>query len=430
MMKKRIFASIVAILIILPIFFIRAEENYDGSIYRFNDYAEVVSEEESKALNDIINNNIEALKMDFPIFILDTYNYDGEMLDYANIVFGNNKFGYGERKDGIFLIIDMENEETQVFLFGSAVKDIPKLKQNEFFAALYEFFDEDASKYEILKNYLDCAFALTKEWHIEKGDKSDGMPYWYADDVESFQNYHAENPVRVVDNAGIFTPEQEAELTEQVERICSTYDFSYVIFTDDDSHGLVKDLYGADFIYYGGYGKDDDYSAVCFFLCLEQGNRGWRTISTNSYEQIFNSDVTYTIDEIVDKDMRSGDYFTAIKKQADYIEKSLSEGNFETIPKHKAPNFFGWPLIVGIIIAFVIAEMVISGMKSKMRLSIPVSANEYLVKNSISIRDKSVKYLYSTITRTRKAESSSGGSSHSSGSASSGGSYSSGGRDF
>ena len=434
-MKKRFFASMLLVLFLLPVFFIKAEENYDGSIYRFNDYTDSVTEEESRALNDKINKSIEPLKTDFPIFLLDTFDFDGELWEYAEIVYENNKFGYGDKKDGIFLVIDLENSRFGTYFYGKANSNVPKNKQIELRDRTEALLlDEELPYYVVFDQYLDMAFEVAREWNVEKADKENGMPYWYTDDVDGFQNYHAENPARVVDNAGILTKEQKAELSEQVQRICDTYDYSYVIFTDDSAHGLSKDVYGADFIYYGGYGKGDDFSAVCFFLCLEDGNRGWRTISTNSYEEIYGPDVTYTIDEIVDSDMRSGNYFEALKKQADYIEKSLAEGNFEIIepPKPKKTNFFGWPLIVGIIIALVIAEMVISGMKNKMRLSTAVSANEYLVKGSLNVRNKSVNLIYSTITRTRKQErsSGSGGSSYSSGSASSGGSYSSGGRDF
>jgi uncharacterized membrane protein YgcG len=432
-MKKRIFSGILLILIIVPIFFVRAESSYDGSIYRFNDYCECVSEEEHKNINARINESIEPLKMDFPIFILDEYEYDMELAEYADIVYEKNKFGYGEAKNGIFLVIDTENKVYNIFFYGDAESNIPKSVKNRLFERADALFADTKQAYcDIVNSYLDSAFAVSKEWNIDKADKADGMPYWYVDDTGSFENYHAENPLRVVDNMGLLTEEQKAELKEQVTRICDAYDFSYVIFIDDNTYGLSKDVYAADFLYYGGYGKGDDFSACCFFLSLEEGNRGWRTVSTNSYESIFTSDVTYTIDEIVDKDMRSGNYFTAIKKQADYIEKSLSEGHFEIISpsRQNKINFFGWPLIVGLIISFVIAEIVIFDMKSKMRLTTAVSANEYLKKGSLDIRNKSVRRIYTTITRREKQESSGGGSRYSSGSASSGGSYSSGGRDF
>lgn len=432
-MKKLLYfaAAIILALEIIPVSF--AEPLYDGSIYRFNDYNDMVTEEEHRSLNQKINENIEPLKMDFPIFVLDTYDYDMELWEYAETVYANNKFGYGEGKDGIFFVIDSENDRYNVFFYGKAETAIPKTQKDVIFEKIDSLFaDDSVSNFQVFDEYLNIVFAVTRVWNIEKCDNQNGMPYWYADDVESFQNYHAENPPRVVDDMGLLTEEQKAELSEQVQRICDTYDFSYVIFIDDNTYNLSKDLYAADFIYFGGYGKGDDYSAVCFFLCLQEGNRGWRTVSTNSYESIFTSDVTYTIDEIVDSDMRKGNYFEAIKKQADYIEKSLSEGHFEIIePKSDKTNIFGWPLIVSAIIALVIAAMVIEGMKNKMHVFTKVEANEYLVKGSLNIRNKSIRLLYSTITKTEKQESSSsGGSSYSSGSSSSGGSYSSGGRDF
>ena len=436
-MKKRFFALTVLIIILSAILPIKAEPNYDGSVYRFNDYNEAVSEDEFRALNTKINENIEPLTMDFPIFILDEYTFDGELYEYAEIVYKNNKFGYGEKVDGIFLVLDEQNSRFGIYFYGNAENNIPKAKKQwlkDKFSELYA--DESYTYYMTMDEYLNCVFSLVTEWHLGKPDKPNGMPYWYTDDVSTFQDYHAGNPPRVVDNAGILTEEQKAELTEQVERICNTYDYSYVIFTDDSTHGLSREVYGADFIYFGGYGKGDDYSAVCFFLCLEEGNRGWLTISTNSYEEVYTSDVTYTIDEIVDSDMRSGNYYTAIKKQADYIEKSLSEGNFELIerPKPKKTNFFGWPLIVGIIISLIISGMTVSDMKSKMRLHTAVSANEYLVKGSLNIRNLTKKLMYVTVSKRKKNTESSGGggggSSYSSGSSSSGGSYSAGGRSF
>ncbi|MBR4172984.1 MAG: TPM domain-containing protein, partial [Clostridia bacterium] len=389
---------------------------------------------------------IDLLKTDFPVFLLDSYDYDMELWEYAEEVYENNNFGYGENKDGIFLVVDYQNSRYGIYYFGNADKNVPYLRQQSFLDETGTLIG-DGGSYEIFMQYLDSVFALAKEWNVDKADKPDGMPYWYPDDVDAFQDYHAENPERVVDNAGILTAEQKETLTKKVQNICDKYDFGYVIFTDDSTYGLSKEVYSADFLYFGGYGKGDDFSSVCFFLSLEEGNRGWRTTSTNSYENIFTENVTYTIDELVDSDIRAGRYYEAFLKQADYIERNLEKAYgaedgievnlddivFETVHR-KSPfvaNFFGWPIIVGIIIAMVIAGMVIAGMKKKMVLSTAVSANEYLQKGSLNIRNKAVNHLYTTITRTRKSEKSSGGgSSYSSGSSSSGGSYSSGGRDF
>lgn len=439
-MKKRFFAGLTVMLIILPIFFVKAEAQHDGSVYRFNDYCEFVSEEENRELNERIDQSIEELKMDFPIFVLDEYTGDTELSEYAETVYEKNKFGYGEEKSGIFLIVNTDGNDCGLFFYGTAEKDIPRLKRESFTGLAEEIFNNEAlSRYDMAKSYLDAVFALTAEWHIDKADKEDGMPYWYADDVEGFQNYHAEDSPRVVDNAGIFTREEQTELEEQVKRICDNYDLSYVIFTDDSSYGLSKEVYSADFLYYGGYGRGDDFDAVCFFLCLEDGNRGWRTTSIGRCQDVFTKDVTYMIDETVDSDMRAGNYYTAIKKQADFIEKNLERGKekgkniYETEfrLKSKLRVFLGWPLIVGIIISLVIMGMTVEDMKQKMRVSTAVKADEYLENGSLKIRNKNVRLIYTTVTRRAKPEKSSGGgSSYSSGHSSSGGSYSSGGRDF
>ena len=429
-MKKTVSFSLSVLILIFAVIPAFAEPVYNDSVYRFNDYFGIVSEENKRNLNQKIDEQIDTLEMDFPICVLDKINGDSPLWEYADSFYERNDFGYGVKRDGILLVYNAENSEYGLFLYGKAENIISDEQKNELlteFGGISNY--ESDENYNIIDRYLDSVFALVAEWT----ESNARMPYWYVEDAASFVNYHAENPPRVVDDAGIFTEEQKAELEKQVNRIVSEYDFSYVIFTDKSTHGLSKDVYAADFLYYGGYGKGDDFSAVCFFLCLEPGNRGWRTVSTNSYEKIFNAKVTYTIDEIVDSDMRAGNYYEAIKKQADYIEKSLETGKFKTIPRAKI-DYFGWPMIIGIVIAWIIASTVLSGMKSKMEISSVLGANAYLEKNSLAIRNNSARFLYSTVTRTRKQDRSSGGggggSSYSSGHSSSGGSFSSGGRDF
>ncbi|MBR0278136.1 MAG: TPM domain-containing protein [Clostridia bacterium] len=426
------FSLIFVLLLCLPVY---ADLPYNNTIYRFNDYAGYVSEEDANILNNKIDENIDALKMDFPICILDTYDYDEEPSEYADWFYQNNNFGYGETKDGVLLLLDIENSRYNIYYFGNAENiftDDKSYAVIKYFENLVK--DSTLSNYDVFDRYLDKVFGITNGTDDGALGNRNGMPYWYPENVESFENYHAENPPRVVDNAGILTDEQKTELEEQVNRIVDTYDFSYVIFIDDELYGLSKDVYAADFIYFGGYGTGDDYSAVCFFLCLKEGDRGWRTVSTNSYEDIFTSDITYTIDEIVDSDMRNGNYFEALKKQADYIEESLSKGHFESIremKKRKIIDLSEWQFYFSIIFAFIVTAIVIASMRGKMKLNFAVEANEYLVKDSFNLKNKSVDFLYSKITRTKKEKrSSSGGSSYSSGSSSSGGSYSSGGRDF
>ncbi|MBR0466922.1 MAG: TPM domain-containing protein [Clostridia bacterium] len=253
------------------------------------------------------------------------------------------------------------------------------------------------------------------------------IDYWYPENQPDFQNFHGSNLPRVVDNAEILTDSEEEELSAAVQKIVDTYNIGYVIFTDTDNHGLSKEVYSADFLYYNGYGVGDTYDAVVFYLSLEEGNRGWRTTSIGKCEEIFNADVTYEIDELVDNDIRNkGDYYSAFKKHIEYVDSLMHEKNSFPVKK------FLLGVLIGYVIGLIVSLIYVSGLKKKMRVVSPVDAKEYLADGSYVVHDKSVDYLYTTVTKVAKPQDNdrSGGSSFSSGSSSSGGSFSSGGRDF
>ncbi len=72
-------------------------------------------------------------------------------------------------------------------------------------------------------------------------------------------------------------------------------------------------------------------------------------------------------------------------------------------------------------------------MKNAMKMRPDMAAANYLVDNSMNIRNKQANFLYSTLTKTPKPSenrSSGGGSSFGGGSSSNGTSFSGGGRDF
>ena len=151
------------------------------------------------------------------------------------------------------------------------------------------------------------------------------MPYWYPEDTYGFTDFHSENLRRVVDDADILTDEQEANLNTRMEEVVGKYGIGYVLFTDDDNHGLSPEEYSSDFLHFGGYGVGDGYGAVVFYLCFDPSDRCWRTTSINSYESIFTSSVTYDIDETVDADIRAGRYYEAFYKHINFVEALFSK---------------------------------------------------------------------------------------------------------
>lgn len=253
------------------------------------------------------------------------------------------------------------------------------------------------------------------------------MDYWYPENQTDFTDFHGKNLPRVVDNAEILSDEQEAALSAKVQKIVDTYNIGYVIFTDTDNHGLSRAYYSSDFLHYNGYGVGKNYDAVVFYLSLEEGNRGWCTTSIGDCQKIFTADVTNEIDDLINDDIvYNGDYYSAIEKHIDYVDNLMKEKNSFPVKKVLLS------ILVGFVIGIIISLIYVSSLKRKMRVVSPVDATVYLVPGSYIVHDKSVDYLYTTVTKIAKPQNdsnSSGGSSFSSGS-SSGGSFSSGGRSF
>ena len=175
-----------------------------------------------------------------------------------------------------------------------------------------------------MKRVLSLLFCVLLVFVLTLPALADDMPYWYLDDTSGFVDFHGENLPLVVDDADIFTDEEEAELNARMSEVVGKYGIGYVLFTDDDNHGLTPEEYSSDFLHFGGYGVGDGYGAVVFYLCFDPSDRCWRTTSINSYENIFTASVTYEIDEVVDADIRAGRYYEAFHKHIDFVENLFS----------------------------------------------------------------------------------------------------------
>ena len=257
-------------------------------------------------------------------------------------------------------------------------------------------------------------------------DTQDAMPYWFPQNPESFPNFHGSDLKRVVDDADLLTDEEEAALSQKIQKTVDTYNVGFVIFTDNSTHSLSKEVYSADFFLFNGYGVGDDFSGATLFLCMEPGNRGWRTTSFGKCREIFKSEIINKLDDEIEADIKSGNYYNAFDKYVDCFDFIMKHKRFPASAETKAKS-----LGVGLVIGLIFAAIRISSMKHEMKLHPETAAADYLTGGSLKIRNKRANFLYSTITKTpRDTERSSGGSSYSHGSSSNGTSFSSGGRDF
>lgn len=246
-------------------------------------------------------------------------------------------------------------------------------------------------------------------------------PYWYPDDVQSFVDFHNDPSYpRLVDDADIFTDEEEAELTAKLDALRANHPQSdFVVFTDTSSYGLEHDVCAADFYVFNGYGVGDDYNGVILFICMEEGNRGWQTWGTGGFKKLTDKDDNIDhLNETISPYLRSGDYAQGVSAYLDDMEILASKGKF--------PRSMGGTILLllgsiagGLLIAFIVRASLREEMNSVHEAT---QANLYLDKGSVNLRHSADFFLYRTVNRVkREKKSGSHSTSSSSGRSGSGG---------
>ena len=117
-------------------------------------------------------------------------------------------------------------------------------------------------------------------------------------------------------------------------------------------------------------------------------------------------------------DLSAKNYFDAFDTFADKCDEFINRANdsepYDTGTLPRAPLSKIW-ILLSIIIGFIIASIIVGGMKRKLKTVRPQnSANSYLKEGSLDLTESSDLFLYNTVTRTeipKDDDSSSGGSS-------------------
>ncbi|MBR1385335.1 MAG: TPM domain-containing protein [Bacilli bacterium] len=155
---KKLFILIITLLFFIP-YYVNAEvlvPSVDSS-EKIYDYADLLtSEEEEKLRNDILD-VIEKYNIDIVFVTLETnpYGFDEEdTKEYASDFYDYNRFGVGEERSGVIVVVDMGNRYQFFETSGSSIlvfdDSIISLMRD---SAAYYLTDE--KYYEAFNSYLD-----------------------------------------------------------------------------------------------------------------------------------------------------------------------------------------------------------------------------------------------------------------------------------
>lgn len=210
----------------------------------------------------------------------------------------------------------------------------------------------------------------------------------------------------------------EIFLEEKSEKTaCSIAVFLFNAFPDgyDDIVELADDYY--DYL----YGINTD--GVCLALVME--TRDW-AISTSGIciSAMTDNSIDYIFEKIK-PDIQAESYKNAFSAFADYVDECLgyyrSGTNFEdevvTGSSSSVKEEFEWgnKLIISLIVGMIAALVYVSVLKGKMKtVSFKSGAADYTVPDSMNVRDAREFFLYATVSKRVRAQSSSSSSSRSS----------------
>ncbi len=231
----------------------------------------------------------------------------------------------------------------------------------------------------------------------------------------------------LIDDADLFTEEEEAILLARIEEIKATYDFDYTVLTVTDTGSVSLESYTNDF-----RGVDDYTDGVVF--SRNPISREYITSARNYGETVFTwPDAFDEIDDIVVPYLREDQTFDAYMAHMDFTVEILDLAAAGTPYKASFidsidPELLTGSILGGIVISLIISLLVTGGMIAKMKTAVKQThAQNYIREGSFNLTDNRDVFVTEYTTKTRKASESSGGGGGGSSSNSFGGSRTSGG---
>ncbi len=121
-MKKKITALLFALVLCLctavPAF---AADGFADEYYRVNDLADLLTDSEEAALLQKLDEISQRQKMDVTVAIVNDLDGYDTAAEYADVVYEYCKYGYGAEKDGLLLLISMEDRDWAISTCGYGI---------------------------------------------------------------------------------------------------------------------------------------------------------------------------------------------------------------------------------------------------------------------------------------------------------------------
>jgi len=234
---------------------------------------------------------------------------------------------------------------------------------------------------------------------------------------------------RFIDQVGLLTDEEAANLTQKLDEISIKYEFDVIVAVIPALLGKEARLAAADLYESKGFGQDGQNSGIILLLATQDRDYGLAT--TGRGIQIINPSKQDGLKSKFLPYLGNDDYYGGFMAYANGVNDILANPGSESpggtginteYEGEQSKSLVG-PIIISLIIALIIALIVTGVWKAQLKSVRPRDfAKEYIRPGSMLVTGQADRFLYRHVTMTERPkdnDSSSGGSSFSSSSGSS-----------
>jgi len=218
---------------------------------------------------------------------------------------------------------------------------------------------------------------------------------------------------RLTDDAGLLTSVEFAQLEEKLDEISQRQGVDIVIVTVDSTDGEDPEDFADDWFDYNDYAED----GILLLVSMEESD--WH-VSTTGYgiTVVTDAGLEYMADKFVPL-LSDGEYAKAFDTFAELCDEFIAQANtgdpYDSHNLPKEPFNVVINLIICLVIGLVVALIVTGSMKRELKsVRKQVKADNYLTPGSLVLTNSRDLFLYDQVTRTEKANSTSGSSTHTS----------------
>ena len=224
-----------------------------------------------------------------------------------------------------------------------------------------------------------------------------------------------QNPA-IVDDAGYLMQSELASLSKELDEVREKYGFEVAIYTESDMTSSTAEASADDIYDYQGYGAGENDDGIMLYICSD--TREYHFTTHGKGLKYFNANGLAYLESKVVPHLSENDYYEAFEE---YIETTDELLQMAKDGKPYNEKQYSMKYLFGVIIVCLIAPILIAFWMMKRKLKKMKTAVEndyaanYIKPGSMRINTSRDLFLYSRITKTERAKSSSGTHTSSSG---------------